>query len=241
MPEIRCFSTGRIRPKRDERGLRRYLPGGWDDRTLPVNVVVVEHAAGLCLFDTGQAARPGRSAYLPGRHPFLRLARFELGPDDEAAPQLTRLGLDLMEVRWVVLSHLHIDHVGGLTAFTHAEVLVSRVEWERAQGLPGRLRGYLPSRWPSQLEPKLLDFDGEPFGPFAASHDVAGDGRLLVVPLPGHTPGHVGLLVRNGRATLSVGDAAASAAKLDALDPRVARFCRDERVVVVAAHETPSE
>jgi N-acyl homoserine lactone hydrolase len=197
--QVRCLTTGRVRGKR-RTGPLRYLPGGWSDETLPVHAFAVDHPDGICLFDTGQTARASRGGYHPRWHPYLRLARFELEPEDEVASQL-----DPLTVRWVVISHLHTDHVGGLSAFAHADVLVSRVEWERAAGMPGRLRGYLPQHWPAGLTPRLVDFSGPAAGPFAASHDVAGDGRLLVVPLPGHTPGHVGLLV-DGE-TLLAGDA----------------------------------
>jgi glyoxylase-like metal-dependent hydrolase (beta-lactamase superfamily II) len=197
--QVRCLTTGRVRGKR-RTGPLRYLPGGWSDETLPVHAFAVDHPDGICLFDTGQTARASRGGYHPRWHPYLRLARFELAPEDEVASQL-----DPLTVRWVVISHLHTDHVGGLSAFAHADVLVSRVEWERAAGMPGRLRGYLPQHWPAGLTPRLVDFSGPAAGPFAASHDVAGDGRLLVVPLPGHTPGHAGLLV-DGE-TLLAGDA----------------------------------
>lgn len=196
---IRCVTTGRVRGKR-RKGPLRYLPGGWNNETVPVHAFAVEHPDGVCLFDTGQTARAAHGGYHPRWHPFLRLARFELEPKDEIASQL-----DPLTVRWVVLSHLHTDHVGGLPAFTHANVLVSQVEWERASGLSGRLRGYVPQHWPPWLEPELVDFSGPPAGPFPASHDVTGDGTLLMVPLPGHTPGHAGLLVE--AETLLAGDA----------------------------------
>jgi glyoxylase-like metal-dependent hydrolase (beta-lactamase superfamily II) len=196
---IRCLTTGRVRGKR-RTGPLRYLPGGWSDETLPVHAFAVDHPDGVCLFDTGQTERASRGGYHPRWHPYLRLARFELTPEDEVVSQL-----DPVAVRWVVLSHLHTDHGGGLSAFTHAEVLVSRIEWERAAGVGGRLRGYLPQHWPTGLTPRLVDFSGPAAGPFAASHDVADDGRLLMVPLPGHTPGHAGLLV-DGE-TLLAGDA----------------------------------
>src|SRR5262245_9782104 len=197
---IRRITTGRVRGKRHALGLRRYLPGDWSDETRPAHAFAVEHPAGICLFDTGQTARAASPGYHQRWHPFLRLARFELTPEDEVASQL-----DPSAVRWVVLSHLHTDHVGGLHAFTHADVLVSRPEWVRASGWRRRLRGYLPQPWPAGLEPSLVDLTGPPAGPFSATYDVAGDGRLLMVPLPGHTPGHTGLVV-DGQVLLA-GDA----------------------------------
>ncbi len=184
------MTTGRVRGKRRSHGPLRYLPGGWSDDTVPVHAYAVMHPEGVCLFDTGQTARAVQPGYHPRWHPFLRLARFELEPKDEVASQL-----DPQTVRWVVLSHLHTDHVGGLPAFTHAEVLVTREEWERARGLAGRLRGYVPQHWPSGLLPTLVD----------GSRDVGGDGTLLMVRLPGHTPGHAGLIVEDE--TLLAGDA----------------------------------
>lgn len=234
---VHCISTGQVRSKRGSSGVRRYLPGGWSDRALPVNVFAVEHPDGVCLFDTGQTARASRARYFPAWHPFFRLARFELGPGDEAASQIRGHGIDPEDVRWVVLSHLHTDHVGGLEPFTGAEVLVSRVEWERAAGWAGRIRGYLPQHWPDGLEPHLIDFDDGPVGVFERSHDVAGDGLLRLVPTPQHTPGHMSLLVVGGVAYLLGGDAAHSATELEGVAPRIAEFCRREKVVFLAAHD----
>jgi N-acyl homoserine lactone hydrolase len=222
--EVRRLTTGRVRPKRARRGLRRWLPGGWSGETLPVNAFLVDHPAGRCLFDTGQSARAARSGYLPRWHPFLRLARFELTEQDEVGAQV-----DPVTVRWVVLSHLHTDHAGGLEPFRGAEVLVSRTEWERARGLAGRLRGYLPQRWPEGIEPRLVDFDGPPVGPFAASYDVAGDGRLLLVPVPWHTPGHLGLLVRGERGGYLLGG------DVEPSEP-LASYCAREGLVYLWAH-----
>ena len=235
---VERFSTGRARPKQASRGVRRYLGGGWSERTLPVNVFLVHHPDGVCLFDTGQTARAARPGYHPRWHPFLRLTRFELEPEDEIGAQLVRSGVDPASVRWVVLSHLHTDHVGCVGAFPAAEVLVSRVEWERAQGLSGRLRGYVPEHWPRGHGPVLLDFSGPPVGPFAGSFELAGDGSLVLVPTPGHTPGHVSLLVRDGGGhaggVFLGGDIAHSPAGLPA---DVATFCADEGLVVLLAHD----
>ena len=236
--EILAMSTGRVRPKRATRGVRRYLPGAWSDDTLPINVFVVTHDDGMLLFDAGQSARAATHGYLPAWHPFLRLARFELAPEDEVASQLGRLELDPAAVRWVVLSHLHTDHVGGLEAFRHAEVLVSPIDWQLARGLSGRLRGYLPHRWPQGLRPRPVQLTGPAIGPFPCSSDVAGDGRLVIVPIPGHTPGHLGLLARADAGTyLTVGDLVHTAGELDQAAPEIAAYCRAEGIIVLPSHD----
>lgn len=236
---IRVFSTGRVRPKRGERGIRRYFADDWRDDTLPVNVFVVEHPDGICLVDAGQTVAASRKDYFPQWYPFFRLSRFELGPADEAAAQLAGAGIEPGRVRWVVLTHMHTDHVGGIGAFARAEVFVSRTEWEPAQGFGGRLRGYLPQYWPPAIHPHVVDFTGPSVGPFASSYDVASDGRLLFVPLPGHTRGHAALLVRvdPSQSYLCAGDAAHHATELAASAPDVAEWCRREHVVVLTAHD----
>jgi N-acyl homoserine lactone hydrolase len=231
-------STGCVRPKRAARGARRYLPGGWSDETEPINVFAVLHPDGVLLFDTGQSAAAARPGFLPRWHPFLRLARFELTSEDEAAPQLRKLGVEPEAVRWVVLSHLHTDHVGGLGGFTQAEVIVSRTEWEAARGLQGSLRGYVPRQWPKEVAPRLARFDGPSVGPFARSEDLAGDGQLLLVPTPGHTAGHISLLVRmDDRVYLLAGDLVHTSAELEAVAPDIAAYCRADDVVVLTTHD----
>ena len=235
---IHCLVTGHVRAKAGRRGIRRYLVDDWRDEAMPVNAFLVEHPSGPVLFDAGQTALATAPGWFPRWQPFFRLSRFELGPEDEVAPQLRSLRIEPQQVRRVVLSHLHTDHVGGLAAFRHAEVVVSRLEWERASGLGGRIRGYLPQHWPSALEPTLVDFDGDAVGPFAASHDVTGDGGLLLVPTPGHTAGHAALLVRElESAWLLVGDLAHTAAEVDRAAPEIATWCREEGIGVLAAHD----
>jgi glyoxylase-like metal-dependent hydrolase (beta-lactamase superfamily II) len=202
-----------------------------------VNAFLVEHPAGICLFDTGQTVRATEPGYFPRWQPFFRLARFELGLHEEVQSRLAELGISPGDVRWVVLSHLHTDHAGGIAAFGDSEVLVSRREWERAIGFRGKIRGYLPQHWPG-MEPRLLDLETGGFGPFSGSHDLAGDGSLLIVATPGHTPGHMSLIVRDeDTRTLLGGDLAHTAADLERLHPRIARYCADHHVVYAGAHD----
>ena len=74
--------------------------------------------------------------------------------------------------------------------------------------------------------------------PFAGTYDLAGDGRLLVLPTPGHTPGHVSLLVDDGsRRLLLAGDLVHEASELLAVAPEIAAWCEEQGVEVLAAHD----
>ena len=235
---LRTLTTGVVRLKAGRRGLRRYVADNWRVDAMPVHAFLVEHTEGLVLFDAGQTARAAAPGWFPRWHPFFRLSRFELRREDEVASQLRALGIEPDEIRFVILSHLHTDHVGGIDDFRRASVLVSRPEWERATGLRGLIRGYLPQHWPAGLEPKLVNFVGGAVGPFARTFDVMGDGSLLLVPTPGHTPGHVSLLLRSPRRSwLLAGDMAHTASELVVTDPAIAAWCREENVAVLAAHD----
>lgn len=232
---IDVLLAGRVRGK-SRTGPLRHLPGGWSASTLPVNVVLIDHPVGLCLFDAGPGPRVASGDGLPW-HPWLRLARFEPVEPDALTAALERRGADRGDIRWLVLSHLHVDHVGGLAAAPTADVVVSRVEWERAQGLRGSLRGYVRDLWPAGRTPELVDPRAPALGPFPGSYDIAGDGTLLVVPTPDHTPGHVSLLVRlDGRRVLCGGDLAPSREELASVRPDIAEWCAREEVEYVGAH-----
>ena len=170
---------------------------------LPIYAFAIEHPEGVIVVDTGEAARASRPGYFAGWHPGLRAFRVSVEPGQEIGPQLLSLGIRPSDVRWVVLTHLHTDHAGGLHHFRGNEILVTREELEFASGLRGRLRGYVANkRWPVWFEPTLLDLDAEPLGPFPRSLRLTAAGDVVLVPVPGHTPGQIGVLVDEGDHTV---------------------------------------
>jgi N-acyl homoserine lactone hydrolase len=198
---------------------RRWAP------PLPINVYVIEHRDGLVLFDTGQdrAAVTDRR-YYPGGVTGLvyrRLSQFDIGPDQTLPARLAAAGYGIDDVRTTVVSHLHQDHVGGVAELTKSEVVVAEQEWSCLQAPKPERLGLLPRHisvpgvnW----RPVGFDPTGEEdLAPFSAAHDLFGDGSLVLVPTPGHTPGSVSLLVRRpGRpALLLVGDLTFSVDHLD--------------------------
>jgi N-acyl homoserine lactone hydrolase len=192
-------------------GMRRLLHAivdrDWTE-PLPIYAFVIEHPEGVIVVDTGEDARASQGNYFASWHPGLRAFREWVEPEQEIRPQLERLGIRPGDVRWVVLTHMHTDHAGGLHHFPDNEILVTPTELEYASGLRGRLRGYVANKhWPAWFNPTLLELDPEPYGPFPQSLRLTHAGDVTLVPLPGHTPGQIGVLVDNGdHAVLLAGD-----------------------------------
>jgi N-acyl homoserine lactone hydrolase len=166
---------------------------------LPIYAFAIEHPEGVIVFDTGETSRVSEPGYFPRWQPFFRFAvREQVPAGQEIGPQLERLGTPPSEVRRVVMSHLHTDHAGGLHHFPNNEILVSRAELDYAGGLRGRLRGYPNKRWPAPFRPTLVDLPSAPFGPFPTSMALTEAGDVTLVPVPGHTPGQLAVVVEDG-------------------------------------------
>jgi N-acyl homoserine lactone hydrolase len=188
------------------RGRRRLahtiLDRQWTE-PLPIYAFAIEHPEGVIVVDTGETALAARPGYFAGWHPGLRAFDVRVEPEQEIGPQLAGLGIRPGDVRWVVMTHLHTDHAGGLRHFPDTEILVTRAEVEFASGLRGRLRGYVANKqWPASFDPTVLELEPEPLGPFPQSLRLTDAGDVTLVPLPGHTPGHVGVLVEDGDHTV---------------------------------------
>jgi len=170
---------------------------------VPIHAYLLEHPReGLVLFDAGicsdQAHR--HSQYYRG---ILRLIldedEYAQEPDETLPQQLKRLGFRSDDVRTVILTHLHEDHVGGLRDLTKAKVVVSKAEWDARRV---KMFGFIPMFY----EPSFgfvehwerVSFDSGAFHTFDRSQDLFRDGTVRPLPTPGHTPGHTCTLVEMG-------------------------------------------
>jgi N-acyl homoserine lactone hydrolase len=262
---IHAIRTGSVRIRANQiegrgKGLIRLLRtytgitwSGW----LPIYAWAIEHPEGVIVVDTGETARVAEPGYFPAWHPFFRRGLQErVRPEEEIGPQLDNLWLDPKQVRTVVMTHLHTDHAGGLSHFPHSEILIDPHEYAVASGLRGRIRGYLPNRFPAWLRPSFIDFLPEPFGPFDRCLPLTAAGDVVIVPTPGHTAGHVSVIVRTGETTYflagdtSYTEALMVAGKIDGVAPdesaardtlaRIRALAQQEPLVYLPTHDPSS-
>jgi N-acyl homoserine lactone hydrolase len=173
---------------------------------LPVPVYLVEIGGELILIDTG--LHPEAAAGHYGDRPAMAFFGFEQGKP--LAEQV-----DLESLTMVVLTHLHFDHAGGLTALpSSVPIVLQRAEWEAGRDRAAIERNFfVPSDY-AGAESELVLVDGD--------HDLLGDGSIELLRTPGHTPGHQS--VRLGNLVLGA-DVAHFAVGLD--DHRFPAFADD--------------
>jgi N-acyl homoserine lactone hydrolase len=190
--KMHILSGGRLRLRK-----HIYFPDADRSETLdmPVSSILLRDPRGNVLFDTGchpsvvqdAAARWGGLA---------KLIVPIMGPDDNVIAGLAALGLAPNDIDVVVCSHLHPDHCGCNEFFTKATVMVHARELDAVRAPNAADRGYVAADWDHPI----------PIEPLTGERDLYGDGRVVLIPLPGHTSGSLAALValeRTGQVLLA--------------------------------------
>lgn len=172
--------------------------GGWfDTAQMCCHCLLIETARGLVLVDSGLGRDDVRNPARLG-HAFRMGIRPRLREEETAVAQVRALGFDPADVRDVVLTHLDLDHAGGIADFPDAQVHVFHPEIEAAMApsLRERLR-YVSAQWAHGPRWVRHRVEGEAWLGFEAIRAIPGvDPEVLLVPLTGHTRGHCGVAVR---------------------------------------------
>lgn len=197
-------------------GLR---PGGEMLRTPCLAFAVRHPTAGTILIDTGfhrDARDHRRRDFGIPMSVMFRHLRPSAEPFDR---QLEALGIEAAAVRQVIMTHLHVDHTSGMRLLPNAEFACSREEWAATRGRFPAGSGYVAHHLPTASRMHLLDFerDGESYATFAKAIDLLGDGSVRLLSTPGHTAGHLSVLLQpaNGPRVLLIGDAAYTLRSVD--------------------------
>jgi N-acyl homoserine lactone hydrolase len=179
--KMHVLSGGRLRIRKNI-----YLPDADRGEMIELSVpcVLLRHLQGNVLFDTG--CHPSVPENPEARWGSLaRLMTPIMQRGDNVISALERIGLKPEDVDDVVCSHLHPDHCGCNAFFKRATVVIHTREVEAARAPGAEAVGYLTAEWDHPLPIDLIE--GE--------RDLFNDGRIVLVPLPGHTPGTIGARV----------------------------------------------
>ena len=163
-----------------------YRGGSFTDaRDFSMTAVLVRHPRGDVLIDTGFGKEiDAHFGMMPAS---FRVAT-SYDKATSAADQLDAAGYDRARLRGILLTHAHWDHVSGVPDFPGVPVLVTAAEHRFIRD-GGALTAVARSFESAVYEEYA--FEGAPYLGFSASHDLYGDGSIVVVPAPGHTPGSV--------------------------------------------------
>ena len=252
-----CVQVKTAQQRRKIGGLLRVFTDREWTEWLPIYCWAIEHPEGVIVVDTGETARTSEPNYFPYWHPYYRLAiRVVLSSEQEIGPQLHKIGIDSQQVPTVILTHFHHDHAGGLHHFPNSNILVCWNDYRIAQGFFGKLRGYLPYRWPEWFAPIPIEFKTVSFGSFGRSYALTEAGDVVVVPTPGHTPGHISVVVKTeGLSYFLAGDTSYTEELLikrepDAVSPSrktaiqtidtILQYAQEEPTVYLPSHDPKS-
>ena len=190
-------------------------------RPVPIPAYLVEHpGAGAVLIDTGlpkTVAEEGARAL--GVAAGLAYT-IEMEPEWAVVEQIRAKDIDPMDVRVVVMTHLHYDHAGGVADFPQATFVVDAAEWRVARS-GGFTKGYARKLFDHPFDWREVAFDDprvvSSFASFGRTIDLFGDGSVRLLSTPGHTPGHMSVLLRleSGRELLLTADAAYARRTID--------------------------
>lgn len=174
-------------------------PGYLRRARLVCHCLLLETDSGLVLVDTGFGEQDVADRKRLGG--FRHLIQPVLDTEEPAVRQVVRLGFAVEDVRHIVLTHLDLDHAGGLPDFPSARVHVLATEHAAATGPlkpPDKLR-YRAAQWAHGPDWSLYEPGGEPWFGFDAVRSLKDlPEEILMVPLAGHTRGHAGVAVDLG-------------------------------------------
>lgn len=163
------------------------------------HALVVETNEGVVLVDTGMGLADVRSPMRRLGSGFVVLTRPRLREEDTALRQIERLGFQRSDVRHIVVTHLDVDHAGGIPDFPDAKVHVHRAEHAAAiaRATLAEKNRYRKVHFAENPKWELHEADGERWFGFEQVRAVADD--VLLIPLHGHSRGHCAVAVRAPR------------------------------------------
>jgi glyoxylase-like metal-dependent hydrolase (beta-lactamase superfamily II) len=144
---------------------------------------LIKHPQGNFLWDTGL-----NDELVAMEHGLTVVdGMFTLEVKNPLVAQLKEIGLTPTDIDYMALSHLHFDHTGNMNLFSNADILLQNRELSVAFSDKAKELHFDPSTYSALDKSKFVGLDGR--------YDVFNDGKVVLIPAPGHSPGHQTLLV----------------------------------------------
>lgn len=179
----------------------------------PAGFACIRHPSqGWILFDTGYSSRFLEQTRSLPYSLYRHLTPVRLLEENTAVRRLAMLGIAAEDIRYVILSHFHADHIGGARDFPSARFLYPLEAYDAVRTLgplratrAGFITGLLPDAFAEAGEPIERETAIVPMAdgiPFSEGRDIFGDGSLIAIRLPGHAAGQIGLLLSTASARI---------------------------------------
>ncbi len=180
---------------------------------LPVWAWIIVHPEGTFLIDTGLSSDVHQKGYFKkldfvSRYYFEQQMKFDITREQEIDQQLEKIGIDAKSIDKIILTHLHIDHVGGLKHFPTVPILINEQEWVTKDGA-------FPALFPPSLNIQSLRLN-EQYESFNKCRYLTKSKDLMLIHTPGHTRGHtsIALFSNENRIYFFGGDVAYTSKRL---------------------------
>ncbi|MEM9823688.1 MAG: N-acyl homoserine lactonase family protein [Bacteroidota bacterium] len=229
--KVHAFTSGWVKVKRAHKnpsfGFPAILLDPFWTNWLPIHTWLIEHPEGNILIDTGENHQVNDKNYFAcdkaSGMVYRSILKLDIDRDGELPTLLAKINRQVDDIRWVVLTHLHLDHVDGIRFFPKAEFVVAKNEYLLSSP------GHVPCLLPSWFHPRVVNFSPKNNLGFDGAYALTQAKDVWIVPTPGHTHGHQSVILRtNEQSLFFAGDATFTQRQL--LETKVAGICANKKV-----------
>lgn len=185
---------------------KKYALRGAENKDIKFHALfgLIQHPEqGWILFDTGYTERFFDATKSFPNKIYALATKVVVHKEEEVQAQLKKFGLTTSDIKHVIISHFHADHIGGLRDFPHAGLYCSRAAYQQLDRIGSTFafrKGILKDLLPEDLEDRMIIIEDscnrieDPV--FDVKYDLFGDNSLLLYPVPGHAAGMMAVLLK---------------------------------------------